>query len=36
MANAIFSDLRELKVEESFVKNGVILHEAFFDVLGCI
>lgn len=33
-ANAIFSDLRELKVEESFAANGVILHEAYFDILG--
>ncbi len=33
-ANATFSDLRELKVEETFAANAVILHEAFFDVLG--
>ena len=33
-ANAVFSDLRELKVEESFVSNAIILHEAYFDILG--
>jgi len=33
-ANASFSDLRELKVEESFVSNAIILHEAYFDILG--
>jgi len=33
-ANATFSDLRELKVEETFAANAVILHEAYFDVLG--
>lgn len=33
-ANATFSELRELKVEESFAANAVILHEAYFDVLG--
>jgi Fe-Mn family superoxide dismutase len=32
--NATFSDLRELKVEESFAANAIILHEAYFDVLG--
>lgn len=25
---------RELKVEESFVANAIVLHEAYFDVLG--
>jgi superoxide dismutase, Fe-Mn family len=34
LANATFSDLRELKVEESFASNAVILHEAYFDILG--
>ncbi len=34
LANASFSELRELKVEESFVSNAVILHEAYFDILG--
>jgi superoxide dismutase, Fe-Mn family len=34
LANAVFSDLRELKVEESFVNNAIILHEAYFDILG--
>jgi Fe-Mn family superoxide dismutase len=33
-ANATFSDLRELKVEESFASNAIILHEAYFDILG--
>ena len=33
-ANASFSDLRELKLEESFVSNAIILHEAYFDILG--
>jgi len=33
-ANATFSDLRELKLEESFVSNAIILHEAYFDILG--
>ncbi len=30
-ANASFSDLRELKVEETFALNGVKLHEFYFD-----
>lgn len=30
-ANASYSDLRELKVEETFALNGVKLHEAYFD-----
>lgn len=29
--NATFSDLRELKVEETFALNGVRLHEGYFD-----
>lgn len=33
-ANATFSELRELKVEESFAANGIILHEAYFGLLG--
>ena len=33
-ANATFSDLRELKIEESFTANAIILHEAYFDILG--
>ncbi|MFA6325170.1 MAG: Fe-Mn family superoxide dismutase [Candidatus Paceibacterota bacterium] len=32
--NASFSELRELKVEESFTANAIILHEAYFDILG--
>ena len=32
--NATYSDLRELKVEETFAVNGVKLHEAYFDNLG--
>lgn len=34
LANATFSDIRELKVEESFAANAIILHEAYFDILG--
>src|SRR3989338_6613827 len=30
-ANATFSDLRELKMEETFAINGVKLHEGYFD-----
>lgn len=33
-ANATFSELRELKVEETFTANAVLLHEAYFDILG--
>ncbi len=33
-ANATFSQLRELKVEETFALNGVRLHEYYFDGLG--
>lgn len=33
-ANATHSDLRELKVEETFALNGVKLHERYFDNLG--
>jgi Fe-Mn family superoxide dismutase len=32
-ANATHSDLRELKVEETFALNGVKLHERYFDNL---
>ena len=32
-ANATYSDLRELKMEEGFAMNGVILHEHYFDNL---
>ena len=32
--NATFSQLRELKVEETFALNGVKLHEFYFDNLG--
>lgn len=34
LANATHSDLRELKVEETFALNGVKLHEAYFDNMG--
>ena len=34
LSNAVFSEFRELKVEETFVVNAIILHEAYFDVLG--
>jgi len=30
-ANATYSDLRELKMEETFALNGVKLHEGYFD-----
>ena len=33
-ANATYSDLRELKVEETFALNGVKLHEGYFDNMG--
>lgn len=33
-ANAVFSDFRELKLEETFAANAIILHEAYFDILG--
>lgn len=33
-ANATFSDFRELKLEESFAGNAIVLHEAYFDILG--
>ena len=32
-ANGTFSDLRELKMEETFALNGVKLHEGYFDNL---
>src|SRR3989344_6581892 len=31
LANATHSDLRELKMEETFALNGVKLHEGYFD-----
>ncbi len=34
LANATHSDLRELKIEETFALNGVKLHERYFDNLG--
>ena len=33
-ANATYSELRELKVEEGFAADAVLLHEAYFDILG--
>lgn len=33
-ANATFSEVRELKVEQTFAANAVLLHEAYFDILG--
>ena len=33
-SNATFSDLRELKLEEGFAADAVLLHEAYFDILG--
>lgn len=34
LANATFSELRELKVEQTFAADAILLHEAYFDVLG--
>jgi len=34
LANATFSELRGLKVEQTFAANAITLHEAYFDVLG--
>lgn len=34
LANATFSDIRELKIEESFAADAILLHEAYFDILG--
>ena len=34
LSNASFSELRELKLEETFTTDAVILHEAYFDILG--
>lgn len=33
-ANPTYSDLRALKIEETFAGNGVVLHEAYFEGLG--
>lgn len=33
-ANASYSDLREMKVEETFVENAIRLHEGYFDNMG--
>lgn len=33
-ANATYSEIGELKRQETFAANGVILHEAYFNVLG--
>jgi len=34
LANATFSDLRGLKLEEGFAADAILLHEAYFDILG--
>jgi Fe-Mn family superoxide dismutase len=34
LANATFSEIRALKLEETFVADAIVLHEAYFDVLG--
>ncbi len=34
LANATYSDLRELKLEEAFATNAIKLHEAYFESLG--
>ncbi|MBI1973759.1 superoxide dismutase [Candidatus Micrarchaeota archaeon] len=33
-ANATYSGIRELKVEETFAKNAIKLHESYFDNMG--
>jgi Fe-Mn family superoxide dismutase len=33
-ANQTYSDLRALKIEETFALNGIILHEYYFDNMG--
>lgn len=33
-ANATYSEIRALKLEESFTMNAIILHENYFDILG--
>jgi len=33
-ANQTFSDLRSIKIEETFALNGIKLHEAYFDNMG--
>jgi len=33
-ANQTYSDLRALKIEETFALNGIILHEYYFDNIG--
>ena len=33
-ANQTFSDLRSMKIEETFALNGIKLHEAYFDNMG--
>lgn len=33
-ANATFSQIRELKIEETFALNAIKLHEGYFDALG--
>lgn len=33
-ANQTFSDLRAMKIEETFALNGIKLHEAYFDNMG--
>ena len=34
LANTTYSELRELKMEETFALNGAKLHEAYFDNMG--
>ena len=34
LANATYSEIRELKIEEGFASNAILLHEAYFDMLG--
>jgi len=34
LANTTYSEFRALKLEETFAANAIVLHEAYFDVLG--
>lgn len=33
-ANASYSEIRELKLEEGFVRNAIVLHELYFENMG--
>jgi superoxide dismutase, Fe-Mn family len=34
LGNATYNEYRELKIEESFAENGVLLHELYFENIG--